>query len=583
MPGIQRLQQRLREMYGASGDAWAPRLAQWTASVDPAPVPQGSLWDQRDAVLIAYGDHVVTPGERPLRALRDLLIEQDLASLFSTIHLLPFFPASSDDGFSVIDYRAVDPVLGDWDDIQSLGRHCHLMFDLVLNHVSQHSRWFQGYLEGHEPYVRYFHEVDPDADVSLVARPRSLPLLTPFATSRGTRHVWTTFSPDQIDLNFDRPEVLFELAEVLLEYVRRGARIIRLDAVAYVGKRLGTSCIHLPQAHQVVKFFRDFLQIVAPGVLLLTETNVPHAENISYFGQGDEAHMVYQFSLPPLLLDAWLNEDAGPLVRWLANLQPAPPGTTFFNFLASHDGIGVRPLEGLVSGERFERLIRAVRQRGGMVSTRRMPDGSDAAYELNITYFDALNDPSNPDIAANVRRFLATQALMLALRGIPGVYFSSLFGARNDLEGVRQSGQVRRINREKFDRDELSRTLSHADSQQAIVLAAYRRLLAIRRQQPAFHPDGAQHVLVDVPPWLVAILRTSPDGQHRVLVLVNVSGQPQTWRPPSAMRTGMTTDLLTDRRWDEHPPEGLGPYETLWLHSTNGGESDSWPTSINTA
>ncbi|TVS17367.1 MAG: sugar phosphorylase [Planctomycetaceae bacterium] len=583
MSDMQRLQQRLREMYGTSSDAWAPRLARLVASMEPAPVACGSLWDQRDAVLIAYGDHVLAPGERPLRALRDLLVEQDLASLFSTIHLLPFFPASSDDGFSVIDYRAVDPALGDWDDIRSLGQHCRLMFDLVLNHVSQHSHWFQGYLAGHEPYVDYFHEIDSDADVSLVARPRSLPLLTPFATNRGTRHVWTTFSADQIDLNFDQPAVLLELAEVLLEYVRRGARIIRLDAVAYVGKQLGTSCIHLPQAHQVVKFFRDFLQVVAPGVLLLTETNVPHAENISYFGQGDEAHMVYQFSLPPLLLDAWLNEDAGPLVRWLADLQPAPPGTTFFNFSASHDGIGVRPLEGLVSGERFNRLIRAVGERGGMVSTRRMPDGTDAPYELNITYFDALSDPSNSDNSANVRRFLATQALMLALRGIPGIYFSSLFGTKNDLEGVRQSGQVRRINRKKFDRDELTQTLSHADSHQAIVLAGYRRMLVIRRQQPAFHPDGAQQVLADVPPWLVALLRTSPDGQHRVLVLVNVSGRSQTWRLPSAIRTGMMTDLLTGRRWNDQIAERLGPYETLWLHATNEGESEPWPTSTNTA
>lgn len=572
MADIERLHQRLNEMYGPSDGAWKTRLAQLLESVEPKPILQGPLWDQRDAVLIAYGDHVQAPGQRPLRVLRDLVVEQDLTSLFSTIHLLPFFPASSDDGFSVIDYRAVDPALGDWQDIQALGQHCGLMFDLVLNHVSQHSQWFQGYLAGREPYARYFHEVDPDSDVSQVARPRSLPLLTPFATSRGTRHVWTTFSADQIDLNFDQPEVLLELAQVLLEYVRRGARIIRLDAVAYVGKRLGTSCIHLAQAHQVVKFFRDLLQAAAPGTLLLTETNVPHAENISYFGQGDEAHMVYQFSLPPLLLDAWLNEDAGPLIRWLADLQPASPGTTFFNFSASHDGIGVRPLEGLVSSDRFDRLIRAIGERGGMVSTRRMPDGTDAPYELNITYFDALRDPSAMDVAANVRRFLATQALVLALRGVPGVYFSSLFGGQNDLEGVRQSGQLRRINRKKFDHDELLQTLSHSDSHQAIVLAGYRRLLGIRRQQPAFHPDGPQHVLTDVPPWLIAILRRSPDQRQQVLVLVNVSGRTQTWQLPSAMRTGELTDLLTGRRWNDQAPERLGPYETLWLHSKNEGE-----------
>jgi sucrose phosphorylase len=569
-PDIGRLRQRLREIYGPPGEVWAPRFAQLAAAWLPEPVSTGTLWDERDAVLIAYGDHVLAAGQRPLHALREFLVEQDLGSLFSTVHLLPFFPASSDDGFSVIDYRAVDPALGDWDDVRDVGQTSDLMFDLVLNHVSQHSRWFQEYLQGHEPYVRYFHEVDPAADLSAVARPRSLPLLTEFSTSRGPRQVWTTFSADQVDLNFDEPQVLLELTEVLLDYVRRGARIIRLDAVAYVGKQIGTSCIHLPQAHAVVKLFREVLARVAPRVLLLTETNVPHAENISYFGDGDEAHMVYQFSLPPLLLDAWLNEDAEPLVRWLAAFAPAPPGRTFFNFTASHDGVGVRPLEGLVSAERFQRLIAAIRARGGLISTRRGPDGGDLPYELNITYFDALADLDTPDTSRHVRRFLATQALMLALRGIPGVYFSSLFGDGNDLEGVRQTGQARRINRRKFDRDELTRTLMQSSSRQAAVLAGYRRLLATRRQQPAFHPDGPQQVWTDVPSWLVAVLRTSPDGRQRILVLVNVSQRSQSWElPPEIAHRRPARDLLSGRVWPSVTRAEIGALETVWLEFTD--------------
>jgi len=568
-PEVDRLRQRLREIFGPPGEAWAPRFAQLTAALLPQPVSPRPLWDERDAVLIAYGDHVRAPGQRPLHALREFLLQEDIGSLFSTIHLLPFFPASSDDGFSVIDYRAVDPAIGDWDDLRDLGQTWDLMFDLVLNHVSQHSRWFQEYLQGREPYVRYFHEVDPSADLSAVARPRSLPLLTEFATSRGPRHVWTTFSADQVDLNFDEPQVLLELTEVLLDYVRRGARIIRLDAVAYVGKRIGTSCIHQPPAHAVVKFFHELLATAAPGVLLLTETNVPHAENIRYFGDGDEAHMVYQFSLPPLLLDAWLNEDAGPLVRWLAELAPAPPGTTFFNFTASHDGVGVRPLEGLVPAERFQRLSEAIRARGGLISTRRGPGGEDLPYELNISYFDALADPGSPDMARQVRRFLSTQALMLALQGIPGVYFSSLFGAGNDLDGVRQTGQARRINRRKFDRDELTGTLAQGATRDAVVLADYRRLLAARRQQPAFHPDGPQQVWADVPPWLVAVLRTSPDGRQRILVLVNVSDRPQSWKPAPQIGDRPARDLLSGRVWPTLTRVELGPHETLWLESAN--------------
>ncbi|NLF72932.1 MAG: sugar phosphorylase [Candidatus Anammoximicrobium sp.] len=564
-----RLRQRLREIYGPSGEAWLPQVASLAAHAAGAGGVKAPAWDERDAVLIAYGDHVRAGGERPLRALRAFLARHRFEELFSTVHLLPFFPHSSDDGFSVIDYTSVDPALGDWDDIRDLRQAFDLMFDLVLNHVSQHSRWFQDYLQGREPYARYFHEVDPAADLSAVARPRSLPLLTEFATSRGPRQLWTTFSADQVDLNFAEPQVLLEMADVLLQYVHRGARIIRLDAIAYLWKQIGTACIHLPQTHAVVKFFRELLALAAPQTLLLTETNVPHAENISYFGDGDEAQMVYQFSLPPLLLDAWLNEDARPLMRWLAELAPAPQGSTFFNFTASHDGIGVRPLEGLVSAERFRRLADLIRERGGLVSTRHGPDGRDLPYELNITYFDALTEPAGRDTDLQVRRFLASQALMLALRGIPGVYLSSLWGAGNDLAGVEQSGQARRINRRKFPRDELDRALAQPESREARVLAGYRRLLATRRRQPAFHPDAEQSVPQDVPPWLVAVLRVSRDQRQRILTLVNVSGQRQSWRLPAGFECCPARELIAGRVWPQAACVELDPYQPLWLESAS--------------
>lgn len=565
---LERLRQRLREIYGPPGETWLPRFARLVAKAAAGPEANGSPWDEREAVLIAYGDHVRTPGQYPLHTLHEFLTRHRFGEMFNIVHLLPFFPHSSDDGFSVIDYTAVDPALGNWDDVRRLGRSFDLMFDLVLNHVSQHSRWFQDYLRGQEPYVRYFHEVDPATDLSAVARPRSLLLLTEFATSRGPRHVWTTFSADQVDLNFAEPQVLLELAEVLLHYVRQGARIIRLDAIAYLWKQIGTACIHLPQTHAVVKFLRELLALAAPRTLLVTETNVPHAENISYFGDGDEAHLVYQFSLPPLVLDAWLSEDARPLVRWLADLTPAPPGAAFLNFTASHDGIGVRPLEGLIAAERFQRLADAIGARGGLISTRRGPAGRDLPYEFNIAYFDAVTEPGDRDSDLQVRRFLATQALMLALRGIPGVYFSSLFGAGNDVAGVQQSGQARRINRRKFPRDELNRALERSHSREARVLAGYRRLLAVRRGQTAFHPDAEQSVLPDVPPWLVAVRRVSLDGRQQILALVNVSGRPQSWEVPADIEFCPIRELIAGRRWPPAARVELGPYETAWLEST---------------
>ncbi|MGZ3356615.1 MAG: sugar phosphorylase, partial [Isosphaeraceae bacterium] len=461
---IARLRGRLAELYGDQADACLARLLT-LVSHHPSPGPRHTAgWDQRDVLLVCYGDQVQAPGRPHLQTLLDFLTAYDLPRSLRQLHLLPFFPSSSDDGFAVIDYRAVDPELGTWNDISELGHHFGLMFDLVINHVSVSSLWFQNYVKGEPPYDRFFLEVDPGADLSRVVRPRSQPLLTSVPTDRGVRHVWMTFSADQVDLDYHNPDVLLEMIGVLLFYLQRGARLIRLDAIAYLWKELGTSCIHLRPTHVVVKLLRDLVDAVAPGTLLITETNVPHAENVSYFGDGDEAHLVYQFSLPPLLLEAFVSEDATVLCDWLERLEPARPGTTYLNFTASHDGIGVRPLEGLLPAERIARLVDAVRQRGGLVSTRRLANGEDAPYELNTTYFDALRNPADADPQWHVRRFLASQAIMLALRGIPAVYFHSLIGTANDSGAVTATGRARSINRRKYAADELGRILAKPNS-----------------------------------------------------------------------------------------------------------------------
>ncbi|QDU90199.1 Sucrose phosphorylase [Pirellulimonas nuda] len=488
----------------------------------------GSRWTERDVVLITYADQLRSAGRSPLRTLGDWLRRERLAEQINTVHLLPFFPSSSDDGFSVVDYLRVDPESGDWGDVEALGDDFGLMFDLVLNHASQHSAWFQSYLRGEAGYERFFFEGDPAADLSQVVRPRSLPLLTPFDTAAGTKHVWTTFSADQVDLNYAEPAVLARMLAALLEYARRGARIIRLDAVAFLWKTPGTNCLHLPQTHEVVKLMRDVLDRLAPGALVLTETNVPHAENVSYFGGvgaegvGDEAHMVYQFSLPPLLLEAFSAGDASAIRGWLANLAPPPPGCTFFNFTASHDGVGVRPLEGLVSDARLASLVDAMRARGGLVNTRRRPDGSDAPYELNISYVDALA-PDDADRAHHLRRFLAAQAVMLALPGMPAVYFHNLVGTQNDYAGARATGQNRRINRRKFGWEELDGALAEGSLQRAIY-DGMRDLLSRRVECPALHPDAAIELLETGSDAVLAFRRTAAGGET-LLCAVNFSAE----------------------------------------------------------
>ena len=591
-----RLTPRLQLLYGERGDECLDKIM---ARVEARPAESARIdapiWDQRDVVLITYGDQVRFDEDDdnaschpqadktqkgPLQALARFLAEAGLDDSINTIHLLPCFPYSSDDGFSVIDYRQIDPALGDWADVDRLGRGYRLMFDLVLNHISRRSRWFEEYLAGREPFRRFFIEVDPRCDTSLVTRPRSLPLLTEVETAAGPRHVWTTFSDDQIDLNYAQPDVLVEMVDVMLLYLAHGVRIVRLDAIAYLWKQLGTPCIHLPQTHEVVKLLRDVADEVSPGTIILTETNVPHEENVSYFGDGDEARMVYQFSLAPLLLEALLWGDGRVLMDWLAKTRPTPPGTTVLNFTASHDGIGLRPLEGIMPPKRIERLLAAVAARGGSVSCKRGPDGCDSPYELNISYFSALADPDDPDdhkaSQTQIDRFLAGQAIMLSLRGIPGIYFHSLVATPNDTKGVAATGRARSINRRKFGLGELRSILAAEAEAPARVLAAYRRLLGVRTAQAAFHPDAAQEAIDLGRPQLVAFLRTAPakvgeNQPQKILVVANVGREPQTVdlsaQTGSAGFAGFEsgTDLL-----DEDAPLVAGrlelkPYQVAWL------------------
>lgn len=523
-------------------------------------------WHERDVVLITYGDQVRSPGQSPLAALARFLARHRLHELVSTVHLLPFFPSTSDDGFSVSDYRQVDPDIGSWQDIARLVSSFELMFDLVLNHCSAQHRWFQEYLAGRTPYDEYFLACEPSAELAQVTRPRTTPLCTAVETASGPRRVWTTFSADQIDLNWASPHVLLEMLDTLLFYVLRGARIIRLDAIAYLWKRPGTTCIHLPETHAVVKLIRLLLDAVAPGTWLLTETNVPHRENVSYFGAGDEAQMVYQFSLPPLLLDAFVSGDARVLMQWLARLTPAAPGTTYFNFTASHDGVGLRPLEDLLPPARIAALIEAMRARGAAASLRRTPDGRDQVYELNVSYFSALSDPQQPDTATHVRRFLASQAVMLALRGIPGIYFHSLVGTPNALDNVRQTGRPRSINRHKFQWDELESILATSDHPSRQVFAGYCGLLSVRRQQPAFHPDAAQDVVPLHPDAVISFVRSSTTTGQQILCATNVSDVTVTLDLPGQFARQHASELLwSGANWQSGTRLTLLPAGTIWL------------------
>ena len=522
----------------------------------------GSRWDGKDVVLVTYPDQVKKKGEPPLKTL-GRFCQEHLSGLVSTVHILPFFPWSSDDGFSVMDYREVDRDYGSWDDIRQIGDNFGLMFDLVLNHCSAQGRWFRDYLVGIEPARHYFIEMSPGMDLSAVVRPRTTPLLTEALTREGRSFIWTTFGADQVDLDWKNPDVLFEFLDILLFYISQGCKVVRLDAVAFLWKKPGSNCLHLEETHEVVKLLRDFIEIVAPGVVLLTETNVPNEENISYFGDGrDEAHMVYQFALPPLLLHGLLNGTSEHLRQWAGSLPELSPGCTFLNFTASHDGIGLRPLQDILGEEEITVLVESIEERGGKVSYRAMEDGSESPYELNITYLSALDEPDNPGMGE--LRFLCSQALALSLQGVPAIYFQSLVGAENDIHGLNATGRHRSINRQKWSESRLKKRLGSPRNRQSAIFQKIRHFLEIRAAEPAFHPSAGQQVL-DFGNRVFAVLRQSSNPNSSVLCLYNFTSSKQALPP---MENNAATDLLTGDVCPEGGPTMLLPYQALWLRYT---------------
>lgn len=510
-------------------------------------------YSERDVLLITYGDSLNHPQQAPLQTLRRFALDK-LKPLFSGIHILPFYPYSSDDGFSVIDFYAVNPALGKWDDVVALGTDFDLMFDAVFNHMSAKSDWFKQFLADDPEYAGLFMTESPHTDLSMVTRPRTSPLLTPFTKPNGeTIHLWTTFSADQIDFDPRTPNTVLRLIDILLFYISEGATYIRLDAIAFLWKQVGTTSLHLPQTHIIIQLMRAVLDEIAPHVVLITETNVPHAENISYWGDGtNEAQMVYNFTLPPLLFYSLTIGDTQKLRDWINTLQTPSDKTTFFNFTASHDGIGVRPVEGMLSPDEVDMLAEVVIQRGGRVSYRAKPDGSQSPYELNITYVDAIRNPDHPH-DLQVQKFILSQAVMLTLAGVPAVYIHSLLGSVNDVAGMKRLGHNRAINRAKLDVTQLEAELATPNTLRHDIFNAYQHLLTTRRTIPDFHPNASQTALDTGDDAILAIKR----GDN-LLAVFNFSDQPRELGGTVSGYDHLTGEIINDKTV-------LAPYEVLWL------------------
>ena len=522
-------------------------------------------WDQTDSLVIAYGDSVLAEGEKPLQTLNRFL-DKYLRSSISGVHILPFYPFTSDDGFSVLDYSSVNESLGDWSHINTIASNYSLMADLVVNHCSARSPWFENFKQGRDPGHNFFYTASPEDDLSAVVRPRTNDLLREVETSTGTQYVWCTFSHDQVDLNFRNPEVLKQFVSIIKQYLDNGVGIFRLDAIAFLWKELGTDCLNLPQTHEMVRLFRTLIEQAQHDAIIITETNIPNRENLSYFGNADEAHSVYNFSLPPLLVNSLVTGNCVYLKQWMMSMPPARNGTTYLNFVASHDGIGLRPVEGLLSDTEINTLVTTMQGFGGHVSWRALDNGGSKPYEINISLFDALQGTVQGADDLGLQRFICAHAVMLALEGIPALYIHSLVGTRNDHQRVENSGHNRAINRHQWDYQKLETELADQGSSHHQVYNQLKQLLKIRRRQSAFHPNATQFTL-HLGDQLFGFWRQSLDRQQSIFCISNISNQVQhlSLTDINLIDNEQWQDLISRQPCRPNLQLPMQPYQTVWI------------------
>ncbi|WP_157911760.1 alpha-amylase family glycosyl hydrolase [Alteribacter populi] len=528
-------------------------ISQWENKKWHVPTPIS----EKNVYMITYGDSIYEDGKPTLETLYKFLKNQ-IGDTITDVHLLPMFPYTSDDGFSVTDYRKINPELGNWEHIEKLSGDYRLMFDFVANHISKSSKWFQGYLNDDPKYRHYFIPKDENFDTSKVVRPRTSPLYHEYKVALGTKTAWTTFSEDQVDVNVRHFPVLLELTDILLEYANKGGTSIRLDAIGFLWKKSASSSIHLPETHAIIELWHLLLDYFKEGTQIITETNVPHKENISYFGDGEnEAHMVYQFSLPPLVLYTLTTHDSTKLTDWAKTIRKVSNDATYFNFLASHDGIGMRPTEGILTDEEKQLLVNKVEDNGGRVSYKSNPDGSQSVYELNINYSEALvNKQENETDADAVQKMLAAHSILTSFMGVPAIYYHSLLGSKNYYEGLVASGINRRINREKLEYSQIVDELKNEDRRKAIY-GGIQEMIKIRQQEPALSPYAEQRVL-DLNTSVFALERKNEQTGDTVFTVVNIDNKKVTIELPTSGK-----NLFNDRQVERTLT--LDPYSYAWI------------------
>ena len=517
--------------------------------------------DEQTIILITYPDSFSDRKRSKLSSL-NYFLKKYINNLFDVVHILPFFPSSSDDGFAVIDYRKVDPSYGNWNDIKKINKNYKIMADLVVNHGSSKSKWFENFIKQSGKGKDFFYTVGNLFDISKVVRPRSHELLKEVNTKNGKKKVWCTFSHDQIDYDYTNLKFFEEIVSLIIFFIKKNISFFRLDAIAYIYKQSGTVCINHEKTHKFVKIFRLINDIMTKNSTLITETNLPNQENLSYFGNSNEANCIYNFSLPPLILYSFLFGNSKILRRWNMTMPPALEETSYINFLSSHDGIGLRPLEGLVSDSDYKKLIQKLKLKKSLFTTRKKSN-KNLIYEANITFFDALKENDKFD----VDRFISAHAIVLSIEGIPAIYVNSLFGSKNYIDGVQMTNSNRTINRQKWNLNQIEKMMN-SESDQTIIFHSLKKLIEIRKKQKAFHPNATSFTL-QLGEKLFGIWRQSRDRKQSIFCITNFSKKIETFQ-------SLDLNLILDENWYDlitgyqikKDLIQVHPYKTIWLSNS---------------
>ena len=519
---------------------------------------------EKTSIVICYGDNIFNYNKKNSIKVFQSFYQKKLKEYFDTVHFLPFYPSSSDSGFAVKDHYKIDSSLGNWSDIKKFSKKNNIMADIVINHSSARGLWFKNFLKNKNPGKDYFFTVKPTFNISKVIRARDHKLLKEINIFKKKEYLWRTFSADQLDLNFKNPTVLLRFIKIMINLINRGVTIFRLDAIAYLWKEDGTKCINLKQTHEIIKLLRIICNILNVGTIIVTETNLPEKENLSYFGKKDEANWIYNFSLPPLLVHAFLFEDSSYLNEWSTKLPHLKKDNSYLNFIASHDGIGMRPIEGILNKTTINNFLKRLKKNGSKFSYRKIQNKTRKVYEANITIFDALYKSDFDKIGkfAN-ERYISAHAIMFALEGVPAVYFNSLFATSNDEQKYIITGNNRDINRYKWNKKNILNLLKNKDSKQSYFYNTITELLDIRKKQKAFHPNSLR-TNINLGSQIFCFKRVSLDKKQTIISITNLTSKSRF--PKLSKRYILWKNLINPKsKIIKKKSLKLRPFETMWL------------------